>query len=187
MVELRFSASGHIRLQSLAGSTALFLRQIRQMRLEVTGLEGFDWDAYLYAYQEERKEALWANRWMGYSMIPYPDRAPSWNLELITTPPLMPTVCQMMFLPATAQKPVVILASETLLTPTILSAVMNYILPGVVTDPRYVTWLLYQPLEHRWEQVVATWEEDKEWWWATGYAEPLFPEDVDNIFKGGLP
>jgi hypothetical protein len=160
------------------------------MKLVVTGLEGFDWDAYLYAYRQEREEALWANRWMGRSLIPF-HGTPSWNLELLTTPPLMPTVSQMLLYPNSARQPVVILASEPpfLATPTILSAVVNYILPGVITDPRNVIWVQHEPYqEPGWARITVVWEEDKEWWWATeSYAEPLFPEDVDNIFKGGLP
>jgi len=187
-VELRFSTSGHIRLDSLAGSTVLTLRQIRQMKIVVTRLEGFDWYAYLYAYEQERKTVLWANRWMGCSLIPFRG-TPSWNLELITVPPLMPAVCQMMFLFA-QRKPVVILASETPLTMNpILSAVMNCVLPGIITDPRDATWMLYHPQESEWARMAIVWEQHEEWWWATeSYADPLSPEDVDNIiFKGGLP
>jgi len=87
------------------------------------------------------------------------------------------------------KKPVVILASETPLTMNpILSAVMNCFLPGIITDPRDATWMLYRPQESEWARMAIVWEQYEEWWWTTEcHADPLSPENADAIFKGGLP
>jgi len=194
-MELQF-INGGLYLLNEDGAALLTLDQIRQARIRVTELKGFNWSRYFHGYWHQREGVLTMTAWMDSSLIPHIvlPHHPVWDLRVYTEPPLEPGIYQVQIYGKLwgERSPAVILASRNFsrFPNTVLSAVMNHILTGIVLDPTEATWMQYLPDEKSWMRFTATWEHSREgwWWWADQLQDqPLSEDKAFRIISSRLP